>query len=372
MSPIPRAALSTVPPTAKSTPSSAGYASSLERSMLVDPFAKVIVSSSPAGGVHVEAYLLTEQTIERAAMGLAIDGSASMMPFFARTGVTLVRQPTPDEWRDLTARKLARKQRGQPVLADHPDTLPTLIAMGVCQLELPDVAIVVEQVRSLGSYLAQSAGAGRATVLYWATGSDGEQIEMVGELSSEDCMEARVTGPSVYGAETRLAPAVQYFADRMVAAEAGLVVFVSDGVFSDFEAVRRLSTQIEHEMAAHKRAQLKCFLLVVGARANLGQLQQLEHLKTGPGPRLWDCRSAGDLREPVELLAEFARETQIVAQGEGVVKDSEGRIVQDYRDTGLPAQLVFELPPGSDRFILEIAGHTTVQPLVPGIEPISW
>jgi hypothetical protein len=53
----------------------------------------------------------------------------------------------------------------------------------------------------------------------------------------------------------------------------------------------------------------------------------------------------------------------VIAKGEGVIRDSSGTIIKDYRDTGLPALLMFELPPNCDSFTIETSEMKVTQSL---------
>lgn len=91
-------------------------------------------------------------------------------------------------------------------------------------------------------------------------------------------------------------------------------------------------------------------------------MEELDDLETGTDLDLWDHKLAAEMTELAEIFAEVVDENTIIADA-GLVRDSSGKVVADYRDKGVPALLTFELPPGATSFTLEVAGQTVMQPI---------
>ena len=76
---------------------------------------------------------------------------------------------------------------------------------------------------------------GGTTLIYWACGTDGSAIEVVGDLTGEEAKDAQYPGPKAWGAGTELLPAVKYFLERFDDAEWGIYLFITDGRLDDLE-----------------------------------------------------------------------------------------------------------------------------------------
>lgn len=291
-----------------------GQMLTLSQAQTVEPFGKVNLWNLPNGKVHVRAYVLMERSIEGARTGVAIDGSGTMLPWF---GV---------------------QRKGAPNIVSP-------FAQKMC------------------AYLAQKLDAqGSTTVIYWATGTDGKRIEEIGTLSAEQVARYTFSGPQVYGNQTALCPAVRFFAERFVDAPWAMYVFITDGRIDDLVDVKRYTTQLAREIATGKRNDLKLVLIGVGYKIDESQMVELDDLETGVDIDLWDHKIAEDMEQLAEVFAEVVDETTIIAP-QGLIRDSGGNVVKDYRDTGVPALLEFTLPQKSTSFTLEIGDRAVTQQL---------
>ncbi|MBN1877284.1 MAG: hypothetical protein JXA33_23880 [Anaerolineae bacterium] len=287
----------------------------LSPSQTVDPFAKVVVCRESDGSLGVRAYILVEQAIEGARTGIAIDGSGTMMPWFGA------------------------QRRGAP-------------------------NIVSPFVQRMCTYLAEKVDAtGCTTVVYWATGDDGRAIEPVGTLSTMEIASTTFAGPRHYGNHTFLLPVIRYFIQHFMGASWSLGIFITDGRIDDLEDVKAYTTHLAHQIAAGQRSALKFVLVGVGHRIDETQMAVLDNLETGTDVDLWDYKIAKDMQHLAEIFAEVVSESVIIAP-RGVIRDTSGEVVVDYRDTGVPALLAFTLPAGATAFSLEVAGQSVTQPVV--------
>jgi hypothetical protein len=227
--------------------------------------------------------------------------------------------------------------------------------------------IVTPVAQSLCAYLARKIDAdGGTTCIYWATGNNGSQIEVVGDLTADQAEQHTFRGPRDFGTGTQLLPAVRYFVERFKDAPWGFFVFVTDGELFDLDEVKRYSTQLAREVAVGKRRPVKFVLIGVGPDVNERQLEELDDLDTGTEVDLWDHKMAAEMRMLQEIFAEVVDRNARVAEG-GRILDSNGKVIRDFRDTGLPALLRFVMPRGSTHFVLEVNGQRIVQALADNV-----
>lgn len=315
----PQAAVSSPPSAASVVPATQqGAMLTLDSNKVVEPFAKVVYWLQADGGIRIRAYVLMERTIEGAQTGIALDGSGSMNEAYGFSN------------------------QGQQMA----NNIISPLAQKMC------------------SYLARQLDAdGGTTAIYWATGDNGNQVEVIGDLTSDQAETYLFRGPAEFGSSTRLQPAVQYFVERFEDADWGMYIFVTDGEIHDLDDVARYTTKLAREIAAGRRNKLKMVLIGVGNAVNEAQMEALDNLETGTNVDLWDHKIAAQMQHLAEIFAEVVDEATIVAPS-GLIRDEHSSIVRDYRDTGVPALLEFVLPAGSRAFSLEINGQMITQALV--------
>ncbi|MBN2002833.1 MAG: VWA domain-containing protein [Anaerolineae bacterium] len=330
----------------------------LSPSVLVEPFAEINTWDLPNGGTRVRAYILMERPIEGMQTGVAIDGSASMKQPFGRLLVGQASEKDIEAYRRRGLVKLVHQdERNYNVWSET--AVNELVARGVFRYS---ENIVEPQARRMTEYLSKFDADGGTTVIYWATG-DGQQIEEAGDLSGAQCAQAHFAGPKHFGDETHLLPAIHYFVNRFKQSPWGLYIFITDGVLHDLPAVKRISILLAHDIADGKRPPLKFVLIGVGDEIDERQMEELDDLDVGVSVDLWDHKIAGEMKQLSEVFAEVVSESVIIAPGMGVIRDDKGNLIKDYRDTGLPALLWFDLPANTDAFVLEVGGQTVTQPV---------
>ena len=276
-----------------------------------EPFGKINYWRQPDGTVKIRAYILGEHIREGAQTGVAIQASNSMRSAFGFTG-----------WQKLLGRRAGLNAM-------------SLMAQKMC------------------SYLARKVDAdSRTLAIYWATGARGAQVEQIGHLAAFQAERHDFAGPRRFGPTAHLLPAVRHLVDQFVDANWGMYVFLTDGRFRDLEAVKQYSSQLAREIATGQRNDLKLVMVGLGQRIDESTMRQLDDLNTGTGLDLWDHKLAVGMRSLMEIFAEVVDENRIVAEG-GVVRDSFGNIVKDFKDCGVPSLMTFTIPAGSKTFTLE-------------------
>lgn len=302
----------------------------LPSSRVVEPFGEVNVWSQPDGSIRVRATILMVPGVEGAQTGLAITGSASMKDAFGG-GVLSALFPS------------SSQNTVEPVA------------------------------RTLGAYLANFSSSGKTTVIYWACGPGGTQVQELGEMDAASARTKSFPPPRQYGAGTKLLPAVKFFTEAKYAtAPWSIFVIATNGIIDDLADVQQYSLELARQVASGRRGFLKLVLIGVGASVDEGQMVALDDLDyggltmpTGEPIDIWDHKLASEMQMVEEIFAEVVSGNVIVAPSAEVL-DSSGRPVQpigraSYND-GLPALLEFRMPSGASSFTLVLpAGKRMVQ-----------
>ncbi|NBO93651.1 MAG: VWA domain-containing protein [Planctomycetia bacterium] len=298
---------------------------------VVDPFGEVNVHPAPGGLRRVVATILMTPYKEGTQTGIALDGSGSMRRAYGDEGGGRVLSPI-------------FGGSAKPVNEMTP------VAQKIC------------------AYLARNLDAdGGTSVIYWAVGTNGSQIEVVGDLSASQAEQHRFGPPKDYGTGTQLLPALKYFCERFKDAPWGFYVFITDGELHDLDEVMAFSKQLCQEIAARRRNPLKLVLIGLGKDVNEYQMSELDDLDTGTDIDLWDHKLAADMRTLEQIFAEVVDRNARVAD-HGKIKTPDGKIVADFTDKGLPAYLEFTVPAEVMYFTLEVNGqqiHQTLDDAVP-------
>ncbi|MCP3169836.1 vWA domain-containing protein [Myxococcus qinghaiensis] len=232
---------------------------------------------------------------------------------------------------------------------------------------LKDPANQVEpQVQWMLEYLATKDRNGMLRVAYWASGSSGKDVEVVGELKGVDVKQYKFPGAKRLGKNTFLAPAlkdyVRYLKEQVPqGARRGCAVIVTDGQLHDAEEVERFSAQVAKDIAAGRLPRLNFVLVGVGDAIDEEQLEKIAHMEYPGVGHLWCHRIAKEINQVAELVAVLVDENMTVAAG-GTIYDDKGKVLKTYEGR-LPAVLEFDVPEGAESFTLEVNGQRFTQPL---------
>lgn len=304
----------------------------LSSDKVVEPFGEVNINPAAGGKVHIRATILMKPAVEGAQTGLAIDGSASMKNNFGASGA-------------VSALFAAASNN-----------------------------IVAPVARTFGAYLANFDSDGQTSIIYWACGTGGFEVEDLGDMDAAQIKKYPFNPPKNYGSGTKLLPPLRFFAEQKFAASPWtILVFVTDGAVEDLAEVKTYTVELAKQIAAGKRSFLKLVLIGVGpeAEAHEDEMEQLDDFDYGgltdPQGReidLWDHKMAATIQKLEELFAEVVDEDTILAPSASIV-DSAGQPVKplgkrsSYAD-GLPALLNFEMPASCDSFSLILPGNPPI------------
>ncbi|MHB9130458.1 MAG: hypothetical protein ACYDBB_05115 [Armatimonadota bacterium] len=296
-------------------------------------FGKINVYDPEGGKQNVEIYIKLDQRVENMKVGIAIDGSASML---------------------------------RPMYGAH---LPLPILR-------EQANIVAPVVRHLARYVCDFTGDGTVDLIYWAVGPGGSNTESIGRVDAAGCDTIRIDGPKKHpwGTGTRLLPALQHYTREFADAEWAILLFITDGRIEDTEDVKAHAMAVGQEIINGTRKNLK--LVVVGLTHVGIKPEEIEVMKEGldeldnmfegtelgeeHGIDLWDCKLASDMEELSEIWDEV--DFGIAIDGTGRILDGAGREVMHYADS-IPQRLEFKVPEGTKEVTVEIFGQTIVQPL---------
>ncbi len=292
---------------------------------VVDPFGEVNIHPTAGGRTRVVATILMTPHKEGAQTGIALDGSGSMRKAYGMEGGGRVLSPI---------------FGGGP----KPTNEITPVAQKIC------------------SYLAKNLDAdGGTSVIYWAVGTNGAEIEVVGDLTGEQAERHHFGPPKDLGTGTQLLPALRYFVERFRSAPWGFYVFITDGELHDMDAVIAYSKQLARDIHAGRRNPVKLVLVGVGPDISEYQMNELDDLDTGTPIDLWDHKIAKEMRALEQVFAEVVdKNARVAANGRILLPD--GKVARDYAD-GLPAYLEFEVPAGAPYFTLDVNGVKVNQTL---------
>ena len=294
----------------------------------VEPFSDLHVEDG-----RVRATLLHDPTVEGLDMAIYMDGSYSMKAEYEQKT-----KHTGNFWQRL-------------------------FGTGVTEV-LPNN--VEPQVKWMLEYLATKDRNGILRVGYWACGSAGKAVEIIGELKGTDVASYTFPGPREMGQATRLAPAIKDYVAYLQqqvkqGARRGCAVYVTDGQIQDADEVKEVSEEIAHRIARGTLPRTNFILVGVGGNVNEQQMEDICHAEFPGVGHLWCHRIAAEISQVAELVAVLVDETMTVAAG-GTIYDDRGNVLKVYEGR-LPAVLEFDVPEGVEAFVLEVSGQRYRQPL---------
>jgi hypothetical protein len=312
--------------------------------------------------IDVVMTILMDPIKEGSQTGLALDGSASMQVTFGQ-GWTYS-----DHFDQSVINQLKSQGMASDVVQDG-HTLTEYTTEGWQELQnngyLKQTINEIEPLaRDIIPYLADKIDAdGGTSLIYWACGPNGDQVEEVGDLSSTAAKVAVYNGPNAWGLQTHLLPAMRYFIERFSDAKWGFYVFVTDGKIDDLDSVKKYTADISLRIGRKEANPVKCVLIGVGSQVDESQMTQLDDL---PGEMdlpvdIWDHKIAKEMRDLRDIFAEVVDENTMVAPN-GRILDGKGNTAASFAD-GVPALLKFSLPLDSTSFTLEVGPNKIEQKL---------
>lgn len=333
----------------------------LEQTKIVEPFGEVNLFSESDGTLRVKATILMKPEVEGAQTGLAIDGSKSMNQLFG----------------------------GQ---------------VAVSSIFGRQANIVEPVAQTIAEYLANFDSDGETSVIYWACGKFGQELQVVGDIGADAAAAHKFPAPNDMGTGTKLLPAIKYFTEtRFPDCPWGIYLFITDGLIEDLDEVKGYTRQLGQEMATGHRKFTKLVIIGLGvefyyknqktnervgaddAEGNLMEfernpdweksdawnaLEELDDLdedeefgcikdQQGETIDLWDHKLASNMNSLEEIFAEVVSRNMIIAPSAEVFGSDGSRATPLDRDSygdGLPALLEFKIPQGCNAFTIRLPG----------------
>lgn len=341
----------------------------LDSHLVEKPFGEINVFPQNDGRCRVAAtILMPPANIEQAQTGLAIDASKSMAVSFG---------------------------------------------IGSAPPPFPQPENVVEPVgRAIAEFLANFDSDGETSIIYWACGKFGEDIEVLGDFQATSAAAFSFSPPENMGTGTKLLPAIRYFTETRFRDQPwGIYLFITDGLIEDLDEVKGYTHEISKEIASGARGFTKLVVIGLGSEffyknsatdeflsvdASEGRLVELEEdsnwfkspawkaleelddldedpkfgnvLKPDGEPvDIWDHKLASNMKSLEEIFAEPVQRSAVISPSAEVF-DSFGNPVEPLDgqsfSTGLRARFEFFLPAESSNFLLRLpSGDEFVQPL---------
>jgi hypothetical protein len=286
-------------------------------------FGKVNVYDPAEGKKRVEIYIRLNQRLEGMKMGIAVDGSASMMQNFSAQVPPAFRQPGDNQVETVT--------------------------------------------RTLTQYLSSLSGDGSSKLIYWAVGPGGKEIEEIGNVSVENAMEAKFDGPAAkqWGTKTFLLPVLKYYMEEYQDQGTNWVflLIITDGIFEDMAETKNYCMEIAKEMVETGR-KLKFVIVGVGSEVDKEQIDELDDMFDGTefedDVDLWDGKLANRMIDIPEVTDEV--DWGVTLPGTVRITDDQGNEVYSKTD-GFPNRMEFKVDEGATSVTVEIAGQVIEQPL---------
>ena len=219
--------------------------------------------------------------------------------------------------------------------------------------------------RKIGQIITSLARSGKASAVYWAVNTPGDEIEDIGEFKEEDWAKASITGPKKkkWGRGTKLLPAIKYGYETVHQKSRGSVigtfgVVITDGIIEDEKDCIDYCLEIGKALDGKKPEPFKLVLIGIGSEVDEGQLIRLDNMFEEPGINfdydLWGSGLVPSMQTEDDILAvlfgELMTEDTIVTST-GHVEDGEGRQLKKWPD-GMPGAFRFKLPKGQTKFVV--------------------
>lgn len=317
--------------------------------------------------LHVKATVLMSptSTAEGWQTGVAIDCSASMKRSFGGRNPYFTRSLTAEETESYSKQNLIEiyEEDGRQMCRMFDGAYEQMLKDGILQV-IEEENEVEEVCRKVIPMLAGKLDAdGGTTVIYWAIGPDGGDIQVMGDLTEESAATADYTGVAEdqWGNGTRLMPAIKYFLSTFEDADMGFYVFVTDGRLDDFEEVKQFTIQLSHDIHEKKVKPVKLVLIGVGNNIDETQLEDLDDLPdTHELPvDVWDHKIAKEMRSLLDIFSEVVDDNKVIAPS-AEIQDDSGNTVKNYTD-GLTASMSFSLPTTAKGFKLILPNGATIE-----------
>jgi hypothetical protein len=213
--------------------------------------------------------------------------------------------------------------------------------------------LVKQAMQVLVPYIAGLDANGQCRIAYWACGSSGSEVEVIGELDAQTGSTEQYGGPRRFGSYTYVLPAVRDFVAYVKGlvssgepVQNALLVLVTDGLLHDEENLIAYCNDLCEAVDANQFPNAMISIIGVGPQVDLEQLERLHH-ECGEIEKteaeLVHVAHAEQLDELAEVVSHLISEQQIAFSGGAKLLDEDGSVLVTY-ETDVPAVLSCRLP----------------------------
>jgi len=227
--------------------------------------------------------------------------------------------------------------------------------------------------RKVGEILCDVTKKGDVSMLYWALGPGGENLEDIGSFERDECETCDISGPNsgAWGTGTKILPPIKKIVEEHFdVAEATMGVIVTDGIIEDEKEAMDYCLKLGKRLIDEgKTESFKLVLIGVGEEVDEGQLERFDDMFEddddfeGDEIDIWAHGVAAHMKDEADILdvlfGEMMSEDTIIADS-GSVLDSSGNEIKSFSD-GLPGKFRFVLPKGESSFTIHTPGGEVTQ-----------
>ena len=209
------------------------------------------------------------------------------------------------------------------------------------------------------------------SLLYWAVGVGGQEIEEIGDIAQEQFDSLDIGGPSKrWGTGTKLMPALKYVTEYGAKGSTfALGVFFTDGFIEDEKEVREYCYSFGEKLVGEGAADwFKLVIIGVGEEVDREQLIRLDDMFEGTPLEgkidLWSSGVYSDWREVWHARGVlFGESNNQTIPGSARVVDDQGNELARYPDN-VPGKIRFDVPADAAEFVIKLQGDVEIrQPL---------
>jgi hypothetical protein len=310
---------------------------------------------------YVEMTIWDQDNSEGWQTGIALDSSISMKISYGK-GLKYLK-PMPDDVNKLYAQQkltTIKIQDGREYIFFTQEGVKIAKEQGYLAVSDNEVEPVAKDfIKHLNDELESGSG---SYLIYWACGTNGDQIQKVGHLSESNLDQTRITGANEMGNQTHLLPALKFFLDHFRDVKKLLLIFITDGQIDDLDGVKQFTIDLAKKIEAKTMPLIKAILIGVGDKISEQQMEELDDLDTGTDIDIWDHKIAKSMRDLSEISVELVNQDKILASS-AIIYDDQNHVVHRFLD-GLPVVSRFTLPLNAKYFVLEVMGKKIKQHLL--------
>jgi hypothetical protein len=208
---------------------------------------------------------------------------------------------------------------------------------------------------------------GKCRTGYWATGPNGDKIQLIGTLDAEQGAQADGRKPTYAGGQTRLVPLLKDFVRHVVKRKSvnlAYALFVTTGEVVDYTEALWYLQKVAGDVSKGRLPRVHFVGLGLGKDEGLNLLDNLSNRTFAsyddPARLLWSFIRVDDARLMGRELLKYFYKVLPTLYGQLEIEDDAGRTVLQLNRL-IPPVIVFDLPPTAQMFKVTLDGQTFEQ-----------